>query len=74
MSVYKWLLLLVYLDDVEILDSEDDDEQVPMVTIGELKVPLSEVSANPQLITKMTPAEKDAYIQLYQEYYNDMYD
>ena len=45
-----------------------------MVTIGDQKVPLNEVVNNSQLIAKMTPAEKDAYIHLYQEHYAHMYD
>ena len=67
-------LSALFTDDVEILDDSDDEDQVPMVSVGDEKIPLTDVQSDPQLIAKMTPAEKDAYIQLYQEYYNDMYD
>ena len=62
------IALSVSDDDVELMES-DDDEQVPMVSIGESKIPLTDVT--PELIAKMTPAQKDAYVQLYQEYYQD---
>ena len=47
------------------MDSESDEE-VPKVRVGDLEFPVNEVP--PEQIDKMTPAEKDAYVQLYQEY------
>ena len=55
-------------EDTEFMDSEDEDEEVPLVSVGGLKIPVTEVD-NKQ-IAKMTPAEKDVYIQAYQNYYS----
>lgn len=49
----------------------DEDDTVPMVRIGDQEVPLSEVNGNEALIARMTPDEKERYIQLFQEYYGD---
>lgn len=58
-------------DEVEIMDSDEDD-YIPTVTVGDKSVPVTEV--NDTLIAQMTPVEKEAYIQIYQEYYSHMYD
>lgn len=50
------------------MDSDDEDEQVPLVSVGDLKIPVTEVDS--AQIAKMTPTEKDAYIQVYQDYYD----
>ena len=50
----------------------DDDDLIPVVSVGDRSVPVTEV--NDQLIAQMTPAEKEVYIQVYQEYYSHMYD
>ncbi|BES94043.1 transcription initiation factor [Nesidiocoris tenuis] len=55
----------------EIADS-DDDELLPVVNVGSQSVPITEV--DDKLIAEMTPQEKEAYIQIYQEYYSHMYD
>ncbi|XP_069705289.1 general transcription factor IIE subunit 1 [Periplaneta americana] len=57
--------------EIETMDS-DDDELIPVVSVGDRSVPVTEV--NDTLIAQMTPAEKEAYIQVYQEYYSHMYD
>ncbi|XP_076639646.1 transcription factor IIEalpha [Colletes latitarsis] len=57
--------------DVETMDSEDDD-LVPTVTVAGKTVAIADV--NDTLIAEMTPIEKEAYIQAYQEYYSHMYD
>ncbi|XP_054014940.1 general transcription factor IIE subunit 1 [Hylaeus anthracinus] len=57
--------------DVETMDSEDDD-LVPTVTVAGKTVAIADV--NDTLIAEMTPVEKEAYIQAYQEYYSHMYD
>ena len=57
--------------EVEIMDSDEDD-LIPVVTIGDRTVPVTEV--NDTLIAQMTPAEKDIYIHVYQDYYAQMYD
>lgn len=53
------------------MDSEDD-ELVPTVSVGGKTVAITDV--NDTLIAEMTPIEKEAYIQTYQEYYSHMYD
>ncbi|XP_021923008.1 general transcription factor IIE subunit 1 [Zootermopsis nevadensis] len=59
--------------EIEIIDSDDDDDGlIPVVSVGGRSVPVTEVSDT--LIAQMTPAEKEAYIQVYQEYYSHMYD
>uniref|UniRef100_A0A1B6KQ19 General transcription factor IIE subunit 1 n=1 Tax=Graphocephala atropunctata TaxID=36148 RepID=A0A1B6KQ19_9HEMI len=57
--------------DLEAPDSEDDD-LIPVVTVGEKTVPITEV--NDQLIQEMSPQEKETYIQVYQEYYSHVLD
>lgn len=57
--------------EVEMMDSEDD-ELVPTVSVGGKTVAITDV--NDTLIAEMTPIEKEAYIQTYQEYYSHMYD
>lgn len=53
------------------MDSEDDD-LVPTVSVAGKSVAITDV--NDTLIAEMTPTEKEAYIQVYQEYYSHMYD
>ncbi|EFN87330.1 general transcription factor IIE subunit 1 [Harpegnathos saltator] len=57
--------------DVELMDSEDD-ELAPTVSVAGKTVAITDV--NNTLICQMTPMEKEAYIQTYQEYYSHMYD
>ncbi|XP_035722579.1 general transcription factor IIE subunit 1-like [Vespa mandarinia] len=57
--------------EVETMDSEDDD-LVPTVSVAGKSVAITDV--NDTLIAEMTPTEKEAYIQVYQEYYSHMYD
>uniref|UniRef100_A0A1B6E3X9 General transcription factor IIE subunit 1 n=1 Tax=Clastoptera arizonana TaxID=38151 RepID=A0A1B6E3X9_9HEMI len=54
-------------EHVDTLDSDEDD-LVPLVTIGDRTVAVTEV--NDELIKEMSPNEKEAYIQIYQEYYS----
>lgn len=60
----------------EIMDEEDDDDDdnddAPTVSIGGRSIPIDEV--NDEIIKQMTPQEKDAYIQAYQDHYVHMYD
>lgn len=57
--------------EVETMDSEDDD-LIPTVSVAGKSVSITDV--NDALIAEMTPTEKEAYIQVYQEYYSHMYD
>lgn len=61
----------IFLGEVETMDSEDED-LVPTVTVAGKTVAIADV--NDALIAEMTPVEKEAYIQAYQEYYSHMYD
>nr|CAH0103976.1 unnamed protein product [Daphnia galeata] len=58
-----------YDSDVELMDS-DSEEEVPMVRVGNLEFPVHEVPS--EQIARMTPSEKDAYVQLHQEYMERM--
>jgi len=58
-------------DDVGVMDSDDED-QVPLITVGSDKIPINEI--NDLIIARMTPAEEEAYIQQYQDLYAHMYD
>ena len=58
--------------DVEEMDDDDDDEEEAMVSIGGTKVPYHEVTED--MVAKMTPAEKEQYIKIGQEMYQDMYE
>lgn len=60
-----------YSEEVEAI-STDDDDSVPTVLVGGKSVPVT--SVNDTLIAQMTPSEKEAYIQTYQEYYSSLYD
>ncbi|KAI5644088.1 TFIIE alpha subunit domain-containing protein [Phthorimaea operculella] len=57
--------------EMESEDSESDDN-APAVLVNGKSVPLT--SVDDALIAQMTPAEKETYIQVYQEYYSHIYD
>ena len=60
--------------DVDIIDSEsDNDDNGPIVYVSGKAMPIDEVIGNNEIIAQMTPEEKNAYIQAYQEMYSDMY-
>ena len=54
------------------MESEEDDDEVPTVMIGSRRIPLTEIDDT--VIRQMTQEEKDRYIQVYQEYYSDMFE
>lgn len=56
------------------MDSEesDADENVPNVMVNGKPFPLTDVDDD--VIKKMTPTERETYIQVYQEYYSHIYD
>ena len=58
--------------DVQEMDDDDDDEEEAMVSIGGTKVSYHEVTED--MVAKMTPAEKEQYIRIGQEMYQDMYE
>ncbi|ESO89184.1 hypothetical protein LOTGIDRAFT_106483 [Lottia gigantea] len=56
---------------VEEMESEEEEE-VAMVTIGDRKIPLHEITDS--MVAQMTPTEKEEYIRLSQEMYENMYE
>jgi len=50
----------------------DEDDQMPVVSVGSEKIPLTDI--NEEIITRMSATEKEAYIQQYQEFYSHLYD
>jgi len=50
----------------------DDEDQVTLVQVGEERFPIGEVTE--EVIARMTPSEKETYIQQYQEFYAYIYD
>ncbi|KAM9320471.1 general transcription factor IIE subunit 1 [Gastrophryne carolinensis] len=60
-------------------DDDDDDEFEDVVTelkvmVGGKSYPYNEVSQRPELVAQMTPQEKEAYIEMGQKMFEDMYD
>ncbi|KAG7299408.1 hypothetical protein JYU34_016359, partial [Plutella xylostella] len=53
-------------------EDSDSDTNVPNVMVNGKPLPLTDVDDD--VIAKMTPTEKETYIQVYQEYYSHMYD
>ena len=49
-----------------------EEEEDPVLTIGNRKVLYQDITED--MITEMTPKEKDSYIEMGQELYKDMYD
>lgn len=50
---------------------ESEEEAVPMVTVGGEHVPYDEVTE--EMVGRMTSAEKEEYIRLGQQMYEDMF-
>lgn len=57
--------------DDEIMDSDSDEESVTVFVEGKA-YPIDEI--NDGLVAKMTPQEKETYIQVYQENFSHMYE
>lgn len=53
------------------METESDGDD-PTVFVAGKPIPLDEV--NDEIIAQMTPQEKEAYIQVYQETYSHIYD
>ena len=54
------------------MDSGDEEDEVTMVSIGEMRVPLHEVTDD--MVARMTAEEKENYIRLGQELYSHLYE
>lgn len=59
----------VELETIE-SDDEEDDSSVPTVTVGNRTYNITDV--NDSVIAEMTQAEKEVYVQVFQEYYSHM--
>lgn len=75
MLCFKYVVLIQIhnffsIDDVEKMDSEDDDEVVHVKVNGK-SIPITEVVTNPALAEAMTPAERVEYSRAYSELYDD---
>jgi len=57
----------VSTNDVEVMEDDEDDDSVPLVTVGADKIPLSSITED--VIARMTPGEKEVYVQVYQDHY-----
>ncbi|GAB1604770.1 general transcription factor IIE subunit 1-like [Argonauta hians] len=58
------------VDEME--SGDEEEEEVPMVSIGEMRIPLHEVTDN--MVAQMTAEEKENYIRLGQELYQHLYE
>lgn len=57
------------LGDIETMESEDDDDDhIPTVIVGNRTYPITEI--NDTIIAEMTQAEKEIYVQVFQDYYS----
>lgn len=54
------------------MESDDEDDTAPMVTIGDRRLPYHEVTD--EMVAMMTPAEKEEYIRIGQEMYENYYE
>lgn len=64
-------MVFYFTADVDVMDTDSDDDG-PTVFVAGKPISLSEV--NDEIIAQMTPQEKDAYIQAYQDAYSEMMD
>ncbi|XP_076445643.1 general transcription factor IIE subunit 1-like isoform X2 [Babylonia areolata] len=58
--------------DVEEMESEEEDDLGPMITIGDKRLSYHEVTD--EMVASMTPAEKEEYIRIGQEMYENYYE
>ncbi|GFR84619.1 general transcription factor IIE subunit 1-like [Elysia marginata] len=54
------------------MDSDDEDDDGPMVSIGANRVPYNSITS--EMVATMTPLEKEEYIRIGQQLYENMYD
>lgn len=62
--------MLILVAEVEEMESDEEDNL--MVTVGDQKYALNEVTE--ELVARMTPEEKEAYIRLTQDLYASIYE
>ena len=56
----------------EEMSSGDDDGDIPTVKVGNEEYAITDIDET--ITAKMTPEEKDRYIQIYQDFYANVYD
>ncbi|CAG5128331.1 unnamed protein product [Candidula unifasciata] len=59
-------------DEEEDMDSDEFEDVGTMVSIGSTRVPYNSITSD--LVAKMTPLEKEEYIRIGQQLYENMYD
>lgn len=69
---FKVDIHFVFSGDDEEMESNEEDEAVPIVTIGDKRVPYHDVTED--MVALMTPLEKEEYIRIGQEIYENMYE
>ncbi|KAF7283481.1 transcription factor IIEalpha [Rhynchophorus ferrugineus] len=58
-------------DEVETMDSDDEDDgMIPTVNVGNKTYLITDI--NDSIINEMTQAEKEIYVQVFQDYYSHM--
>lgn len=59
--------------NIEMINDDDESEDdVPTVLVGNKPYPVNEVMDNSELVAKMSPHEKEHYIQVCRDYYDEM--
>lgn len=73
-KVLKMFISSILYDSPEIeeMDSDEDEDAGPMVTIGVDRVPYNSVTSD--MVAAMMPLEKEEYIRIGQQLYENMYD
>jgi transcription initiation factor TFIIE subunit alpha len=66
--------MIIITANIEMMNDDDSDDDVPTVTVGGKPYPVNEVMDNTDLIAKMTPHEKAQYISVCQDYYEHLYE
>ena len=67
----KWFLCCA-ADEEDMDNSEEEESDKWMVTIGGKKIHYGDVK--PEMVERLTPAEKEEYIHVGKLMYQDMYD
>lgn len=58
--------------DVEEMDSDEFEDVGPMVSIGSSRVPYNSITS--EMVAAMTPLEKEEYIRIGQQLYENIYE
>ncbi|KAK9888548.1 hypothetical protein WA026_000794 [Henosepilachna vigintioctopunctata] len=58
------------IGDIETMDSEEEDANVPTVTVGNKTYSITDIDHS--VISEMTQTEKEIYVQVFQDYHSHM--